>query len=221
MEEKGVPITLFCLSDRQTKPAKVRSLLKLGVAFVSEAKIWRWSRGRALKVHSLVSTQSGRVSFPPMVAKKSKLPPDIYCFPCLFVFSLRPLNTRSFSYHFLTSVLSQRQESQCFPFLMFLSVSDFWFHYYYFFGRPYLLLNLPSFFQNPGLLPVHHTRLFHQASSDVYIIEASRRRPHGDGESKSLASCVAPAVCPALPEHARSFSAVYGVVSSCLLTCIL
>lgn len=66
----------------------------------------------------------------------------------------------------------------------------------------------------PSPLP-HHMKPFHWVSSDVYIIEASWARAYT--ESKSLVSVSPP---PSSPNTLSVFT-VYGVVSSCLLTCIL
>ncbi len=69
-------------------------------------------------------------------------------------------------------------------------------------------------------LSPHHTRLFQWVSLDVYIIEACCVNACVESESKSLVSTLP--LPPTLHSpNTLSLSTVYGVVLSCLLTCIL
>lgn len=124
-----------------------------------------------------MSTESDRVSYPPMVAKKSKLPLDIYCFSCLFVFSfvheilvLPPsIFSRMCSHKERNPNVSS---SSCF----------FLFKIFFFFGRLYLSLNLPCFcfFPEPGPPPsVSHKAISSSILRCIYyrgLAQTSTRR---------------------------------------------
>lgn len=65
------------------------------------------------------------------------------------------------------------------------------FIYLFLVARVFCLICL-FFFQNPVLFPAQHTRLFHQASSDVYIIGASCAGAHTETGSQSHLPLVLP-----------------------------
>lgn len=114
---------------------------------------------------------------------------------------------------------SQWQESQYFPFpSSYIFLFNCVFHCFFLSVIPIPRLICPPFLPlNPF---AHHTRLFHRVSLDVYIIEALCANAYTESESKSLVSALPLASTPRSP-NTLSLSPVYGVVSSCLLTCIL
>lgn len=141
--------------------------------------------------------------------EKSELAPYICCFPCLFVlfslsvkypFFLSPSLSQTYSHNGRNPNISPSPSHISF------SVNSV-FLYCFSLCCPYLLLNLPSFSVPKPFS--HHTRLFHQVSLDVYIIEASCSRLHRD-RVKVTCLCITPSFHPTLPKHSLTLYCLWS-----------